>query len=215
MKVKDYAFVLLCLSAMAAKPLWAQDQLSGKALVDALRQGGHNIYFRHAATDWSQSDQVAAKGDWKSCEPTKMRQLSAEGRMVAQRIGKAIRLLGIPVGRVFSTEYCRTRETARYMELGPVTPTLAIMNMRAAEFVGGRNAVIERARRALSAPPREGTNTVFVAHGNLMQAVSGAYTGEAGAAIFFPQGNGEFRIVAQLNPEDWEQLARKFAHIEN
>ena len=143
-----------------------------------------------------------------------MRQLSAEGRATAKEIGEAIRDLRIPVGRVLTSEYCRTRETAECMDFGPVTPTLAIMNMRAAEFVGGRDAVIDRARRVLATLPRKGTNTVIVAHGNLIRAVSGAYAGEAGAAIFLPQGNGEFQLVAQLAPEDWDVLARQFANAE-
>jgi broad specificity phosphatase PhoE len=214
LKIQKVTLLLLCFCAVVANHLWAQDLLSGKAFVDALRQGGYNIYFRHAATDWSKNDHVDVKGDWTSCDPDKMRQLSAGGRAVAQRIGEAIRRLGIPIGRVLSSEYCRTRETAQNLDLGPVTPTLAVMNMRAADFVGGRDAVIDRARRALATPPQEGTNAIFVAHGNLMRAVSGAYAGEAGAVIFLPQGNGEFQLVAQLDPEDWELLVRQFASAE-
>jgi phosphohistidine phosphatase SixA len=184
----------------------AQDQLSGQALIAALRQGGYNIYFRHAATDWSQHDQVETAGDWKSCDPARMRQLSAEGREVARRIGVAIQRLKIPIGRVLSSEYCRARETAQHMGFGPVTATRAIMNIRAAEFVGGLDAVIKRARRALATPPKAGTNTVLVAHGNLMRAAAGAYSGEGGAAVFVPQKDGGFRLVAQLMPEDWQRL---------
>jgi len=192
---------------IAAGQATAKELLSGQALIEALRQGGYNIYFRHAATDWSQHDQVETEGDWMSCNLTKMRQLSAEGREVARRIGVAIRRLDIPVGRVLSSEYCRARETAQLMALGPVTATRAIMNTRAAEFVGGLDAVIGRARRVLATQPKTGTNTVLVAHGNLMQAASGAYSGEGGAVVFAPQKDGEFRLVAQLMPEDWERLA--------
>lgn len=210
MKIAAYALMLCFLFAAVPNPSTSQEPLSDRALVEALRRGGYNIYFRHAATDWSREDHVAAKGDWASCEPEKMRQLSVEGREIAQRIGEAVRRLGIPVGRVYASEYCRTRETAQLMNLGPVTSTLAIMNMRAAEFVGGRDSVIERARRALSTPPQENTNAVYVAHGNLLRAVSGAYTGEAGAAVFYPLGNGTLNIVAELTPEVWDQLARQF-----
>ncbi len=76
--------------------VFSQEPVSGKELVEMLRQGGYNIYFRHAATDWSKDDHVAVNGDWTSCDPEKMRQLSAEGRSVAQRIGQSIRDLGIP-----------------------------------------------------------------------------------------------------------------------
>ena len=188
-----------------------QEQLSGEALVEALRQGGYTIYFRHAATDWRRDDHVAAAGDWTSCDPEKMRQLTEEGRGTARAIGNAIRKLGIPVGRVLSSEYCRTRETARHLDLGPVEPVRAIMNMRAAAFVGGREAVVDRARRVIAGPPPASPNTVIVAHGNLMRAVSGAYTGEAGAVVFKPRGEGRLHVVAEIAPGEWERLARRYA----
>ena len=58
------------------------------ALVESLRKGGFNIYFRHAATDWSQNDQVSKEGDWTSCDPNNMRQLSETGRKMAGRFGE-------------------------------------------------------------------------------------------------------------------------------
>jgi phosphohistidine phosphatase SixA len=64
-----------------------------------------------------------------------MRQLSAKGRAAAQRIGAAIRRLDIPIGRVLASEYCRTRETARLMNLGPVGTTREITNIRGVELV--------------------------------------------------------------------------------
>ena len=42
---------------------------------------------------------------------------------------------------------------AHHLNLGPVTTTHDIMNVRAAEFVGGCDALVERARRALSTRP--------------------------------------------------------------
>jgi phosphohistidine phosphatase SixA len=209
MKQKCYIALLLFLwAAAAANIAYAQDMLTGKELIDALRTGGYNIYFRHAATDWTRDDHVSTKGDWTSCDPEKMRQLTAQGRDTARQIGEAIKRLGIPVGRVYSSQYCRARETARYMGLGPVALIHSIMNMRAAEFVGGRQAVVERARRVLSTPPQAGTNNIFVAHGNLMQATLSVYTKEAGAAIILPQREGELHVVAQLDPEQWEALAK-------
>lgn len=188
----------------------AQESLSGKPLIEALREGGYNIYFRHAATDWSLEDKVSAKGDWRSCRPDRMRQLSDEGRRTARRIGEAIRRLAIPIHRVVSSEYCRTRQTAQQMNLAPVEPTLDIMNLRAAEWVGGREAATDRAASELSTPPPDGSNTLYVAHGNLMRSVTGAYTGEAGAVILEPRGDGDLRVVATVMPDDWERLAQRF-----
>ena len=207
--LKIFFCAAVCIFFSAGLSL-AQDMLSGKELIEALRGGGYVIYFRHAATDWSQDDFVTADGEWTNCDPARMRQLSSEGRQVARRIGDAIRRLKIPIGRVLSSEYCRTKETAQLMALGPVKTTRTIMNMRVADMVGGREAVIERAQQELGRKPDEGTNTVIVAHGNLMQAASGAYTGEAGAGVYEPQGDGRFRIVAQIEPDEWERFADRF-----
>lgn len=188
-------------------------ELSDQQLVTKLREGGYNIYFRHAPTDWSLNDKVRKTGDWTSCDPDKMRQLSDAGRTLARRIGKAINALQIPVGEVLSSEYCRVVETARLMEIGEVNPTRKIMNMRSAEYVGGRQAVIRRARRVLSDTPPAGTNRVIVAHGNLMRAATGNYASEGGCGIYVPDRQSEkgFKLLARLSPDDWFRLADQFS----
>jgi phosphohistidine phosphatase SixA len=184
-------------------------ELDDAALVEALRGGGYNIYFRHVATDWGQDDQVARTGDWTSCDPMEMRQLSSEGRATARRIGDSIRALGLPVARVLSSEYCRAWETARLMDLGPVTKTPDIMNMRVVDYVGGRDVVIRRAQRVLARPAPEGANVIIVGHGNLMRAATGAYASEGGSGVYAPRAGSEpgFQLVARLSPDDWMRLA--------
>lgn len=183
--------------------------VSDAELVSLLRAGGLTVYFRHAATDWSQSDRIVRHGDWKSCDGRKIRQLSEAGRATAREIGAAMRKLGVPVSQVLSTEYCRAVETAEGLDVGPVETTLDIMNLRAADFVGGRDAVIARFRTLLATPPAPGTNRVITAHGNLIQAGTGIYPGEAGAAVFLPDPDAPhgFRAIAELVPADWTRLA--------
>ena len=206
------ALAAVLLALLAALPAPA-GPLEGEALVRALRDGGYKIYFRHAATDWGQSDRVERAGDWTSCDPAEMRQLSEEGRESARRIGAAMRALGVPVARVLSSEYCRAVETAEALGLGPVEATRDIMNMRAAPFVGGRDAVVRRARRVLAEPAPAGRNVVIVGHGNLMRAATDAYAGEGGSGVYAVRADSErgFELVARLGPDDWSRLAGRFA----
>lgn len=194
------------------QPVPAQNgaRLSGEPLVRALRQGGYNIYFRHAATDWSQSDHVREAGDWTSCDPARIRQLSDQGRKTARAVGGAIRALGIPVGRVLASPYCRTVETATLMDLGNVETTIDVMNMRVAEYFGGRSAIVKTARARLATPPASGTNTVIVAHGNVARDSTPVYPGEAEGVVFRPNGSGGFSVVARVSPEEWARLANEF-----
>jgi phosphohistidine phosphatase SixA len=198
--------LVLCPSAQA-------QELSGAALVEALRGGGFNIYFRHTATSWDQEDHVGAAGDWRSCDPVRMRQLSAEGRDMAKRIGAAIDALRIPVAKVMSSEYCRAVETAQLLDLGPVTQTSNIVNLRSASYAGGNEAAVRRARTVLSQPPPAGANAVIVGHGNLMSAATGVTAEEGGSAVYAPAPGSDlgFDIVARLDAEDWEKLAAALA----
>ena len=187
------------------------NELEGQALVNALRKGGYNIYFRHAATDWSQNDQVSREGDWTSCDPSRMRQLSETGRQTATSIGNAIRALQIPVGKVMASPYCRTVETARNMNLGPVETTTDIMNMRVAEYFGGTSAIAENTRRRLSTIPQAATNTVLVAHGNVLVTATDVYPQEAEAIVFRPGGNGGWEYVARISPQEWVRLMTEYS----
>ena len=177
--------------------------LSDIDLVQTLREGGFNIYFRHAATDWSQADEVSKAGDWLSCDSSRMRQLSAAGRQTSVNIGDAIRTLGLPVGKVLASPYCRTVETAELMRLGAVEATTDVMNLRVATYFGGRGAIVRSAQMRLSTKPATGTNTVIVAHGNVAQAATPVYPGEGEAIIFQPDGEGGFRYIARIAPDDW------------
>ena len=208
---KLFPVILAVLTVTVNSPA-ADSMLSGKALADALRQGGYTIYFRHAATDWSRDDHVMLEGDWTSCDADRMRQLSDEGREQARRIGEAIQRLDIPVGRILSSEYCRARETAQLMNLGPVLPTRSLMNTRVAYLVGGQKEVVIRAQEEIGRHPVKGTNTILVAHGNLMHAATGAYTDEGGAAVFLPMGDGTFTLVAQISSEHWVRLADRYGY---
>ena len=198
---------LALFNAAAAQPA---AELDGQALVAALREGGFNIYFRHAATDWSQNDQVAKAGDWSSCDPGRMRQLSEAGRETAAAVGNAFRALQIPVGQVLASPYCRTIETASYMRLGPVETTTDIMNMRVAEYFGGSSAIAERTRRRLSMRPQPGTNTVLSAHGNVLVTATGVYPQEAEAIVFRPKENGSYAFVARISPGEWARLVAEY-----
>jgi phosphohistidine phosphatase SixA len=200
---------LVALALSAGYGAAAAEEFAGPALVEALRGGGYTIYFRHAATDWRNSDRVEQAGDWTSCDPARMRQLSEAGRETARRIGDAMRALEIPVGRVLSSEYCRAAETARLMNLGRVETTRDVMNMRAAAFVGGREAVIRRAQAVFSRTPPPGSNVVVVGHGNLMRAATEAYAAEGGSGIYAatPGSDRGFQLIARLSPDDWTNLA--------
>ena len=198
------AALFAIVSILAVAPTAAMDR---EAMVETLRGGGYILYFRHAPTDWLDADQVDSEAALSSCDRGQMRQLSEQGRATARALGEAIRRLEIPVSAVYASEYCRTSETAKLLNLGPVETTRDILNVSAAGYVGGVDALAAAARKRLSTPPPAGSNVVLVAHGNVLMLVAKIRPPEAGAAVVRPQGDGRFEVLGILSPEDWGELA--------
>ena len=198
------ALLAVCLLAATAA-IAAEGALDDAALLAALREGGNNIYFRHVGTDWSQSDRVRDAGDLRSCDSARMRQLSEPGRDDARLIGSAMRRLELPIGEILASPYCRTVETATLMQLGEVVESEQVMNLRAAEYVGGRASVVASAQDLLSSPPPSG-NRVIVAHGNVAREATPAYPGEGEALVFRPKSEGRFTLLGRIRVSDWARL---------
>ena len=208
--MKYYNRLLCCLKVMVCLALsvsvFAQEVPSEQQLIEVLQQGGYNLYLRHEATDWSQQDKVHQKDDWLSCDGTRIRQLSEQGRQRARRTGQAMRNLNIPVSEVLASPYCRAMETAQLMNLGEVQPTNNVINLRVADYFGGRDAVVATARELLSCRPKAGSNRVIVAHGNVAQAATPVYPDEGEVVIFKPEGDSHFLFVGRIQADQWRDL---------
>jgi len=173
----------------------ADDLLAPPTAVNALRQGGYVLYFRHAATDMTKDD--AGMKSFEDC-PTQ-RNLVDRGRDDARAVGAAIKAFGIPIGKVRASPYCRTVETADLL-FGGAEKTAEVRGGSAQANDPARYAAL---RKLLSERPAPGTNDVIVSHGNPFHAVAGPpYLAEGEAAVVLPTGDG-FRVVARIRVEDW------------
>jgi phosphohistidine phosphatase SixA len=130
------------------------------------------------------------------------RNLTDAGRADARAIGAQLRRLGIPVGRVLASPYCRTMETGRLI-FGQAEVSVAVRG-GPADDSGDRYREL---RALLATPPPPGTNLGIASHGNPYRAVVGtAYLQEGEAAVIEPLGNGAFRVVARVTKDDWSAL---------
>jgi virginiamycin B lyase len=187
---------------------------SGPArLADRLRRGGYVLAFRHAATDFSMTDSTR---DLNDC--SRQRNLTAEGRRQARSIGREFRRLGIPVGRVLASPFCRTRETAT-LAFGRAVPSRSLVS---AEFFEGEPAGERqpaRLRHLLARSPRRATNTILVSHNFAIDDATGQSLAEGEAVIVTPGGGSGrgFEVVARLKAGEWARLGRSAArpsHVE-
>lgn len=91
--------------ALAAFPAAADEQ----AAWAALRAGGHVALIRHASTESGLGDPPGYKLD----DCATQRNLSARGREESRRLGERFRKEGVAVERVFTSPWCRCRDTAK------------------------------------------------------------------------------------------------------
>lgn len=91
--------------AGAANDLWA-----------ALRRGGVVLLMRHAQTTPGVGDPPGFRLD----DCATQRNLNELGRAQSRGWGEALRRENVTVGRLLSSAWCRCRETAGLMQLGPV-----------------------------------------------------------------------------------------------
>jgi Histidine phosphatase superfamily (branch 1) len=155
--------------------------------------------MRHTSTDFSQND--AGMTRYEDCAT--QRNLTDKGRVEARAIGEHLKRLGIPIGEVFASPYCRTMETAR-LAFGKASATPEVRGGPVRSEDPGRYNGL---KKLLSAPVPAGTNRVISSHGNPFVAVAGPpYLTEGEIAVVRPEGELRFTVLARIRPEDWSSL---------
>ena len=177
--------------------------LSGPALVAALKQGGLVIYFRHADTGTPVPEPPGF--DLARCET--QRNLNDDGRQQARAIGAQFRRLNIPLARVLSSEFCRCWQTAE-LAFGRYEKTSDLTGVpRGSQWDELRAQRAAALRRLLSSPPPPGQNSVLLSHGFNLWDLERFHLGTQGeAAVYRPDGQGSYALIARLLPEDWTEL---------
>ena len=101
---------------------WLACTAQAGELVDRLKDGKHVLLMRHAYAP-GVGDPPGYK--LERCETQRV--LNEEGRAQAERAGRWLRAQGLERARVYSSVWCRCKQTAELLALGAVTvePSLA------------------------------------------------------------------------------------------
>lgn len=189
--------------AVRAEPFPAPGEFDAVQIREALRAGGVTLAFRHAQTNWEEKDTFDRRthaGGFEDC--AKQRNLSPLGKVTSRRIGQSIEKIGVPVGKVMGSPMCRTLETAR-LAFGRVE--------KSEDLVGAGDDKKAALQKLLATPPAEGTVRVLVTHGDNLMLVT-PYTkkqiAEGHALVVRPAEDGQFEVLANLTPEDWNRVLK-------
>jgi len=181
-------------------------------LFRTLRRGGHVLSFRHAlAANGSDTFRDFSTNWWKSCDNTVARQLTIpDGRVQSEKMGRALKVLKIPVGRIISSEYCRCIQTAQFMNLGINIETSPILTY----YVYDEANRYANTFRLIREQTISNKNIIFITHvgypsipPNLNPVLSTLNQGDAGVFRLNPN-NAEPTYVQVLRANDLTDLIR-------
>lgn len=169
---------LAALAALFAPPAHASPEAAWTALAH-----GHGIALVRHATAPGTGDPAGFR--LEDCAT--QRNLSDIGRDEARRLGEAFRRRGVPVGRVLSSRWCRSLETAR-IAFGPEVAGDAALD----SFFADRAAADPRtaAARAVIAAREPGRALVLVTHHVNIIALTGVAPRSGEMVVVRPEGEG-------------------------
>jgi phosphohistidine phosphatase SixA len=186
-KTLPLLFSCLLLTALSASSATTNDIWS------ALRSGEHVVLLRHALAPGTGDPANFAVNDCKT-----QRNLSETGRQQARRIGNLFRSNGIDSARVYSSQWCRCLETARLLQLGPVTE-LPIINsfFQAFHREGQQTRQLTEwlQEQELSQP------LVLVSHQVNITALTGIFPSSGELVVLQREENGRLKVVGTLETD--------------
>lgn len=191
-------------------------------LVQCLRGGAYTIHWRHAdadvcadRTDLGTAANTTVPNWWRSCDsncPTATaRQLNAAGVERAIYIGQHIVAMGVPIGRVVSSEFCRCIQTAESMNFGPTIET----NSGITYWVYDEANRCALSYALLAEVPAAGTNTVVIGHAGFSPScptLSNLAWSEC--AVFKADGQGGSTLIGRLTWDAWGPLSTDVPSLE-
>ncbi len=178
--------------------------------INAVRQGGYVIVFRHGATHQDQADTDPLNPK----NVAQQRQLNEAGRAKAKEIGEAFRKLRIPVGQIQSSVFNRAVETGTLMGLGEVTSSLDLAEGGLVVTPIENNRRAQALRKLAATVPPAGTNIVVVTHKpNILDAFGKDWfdVREGEASVFQPGGGG-YKLIVRVQADEWGKLAQAAAN---
>ena len=174
-------------------------------VANALRAGGLVIVVRHGATFPDQADTDPLHPDNIAAQ----RNLNDKGKALAKAFGDALRQIGAPVGKVYTSFFNRAYETAVLAGFTDIEKTADLTEGGLVVSPNENNRRAEAFRKMLAVAPKTGTDTIIITHKpNIVDALGKDWfeVKEGEASIFRPE-NGSYHLIARVQMDEWPRLA--------
>jgi phosphohistidine phosphatase SixA len=156
------------------------------------------VLFRHATAPG-----MGDPPEFKLNDCTTQRNLNDAGRAEARKLGEQFRVRKIAVGAVLTSQWCRTRETARlsFAERGDAAsvkdePAFNSSFLAPADISDAQTAQA----RAVLARWRGPGALVVVSHQVNITALTGVYPSSAEGVVVRPAADGSLKVLGSVRP---------------
>jgi broad specificity phosphatase PhoE len=193
------------LSAMLGTAVPRSAAADNMEIAQALRAGGLVIVVRHGATFPDQADTDPLNFENTAAQ----RNLNDKGKALAKAFGDALRQIGIPVGKVYTSRYNRAYETAVIAGFKDIEKTADLTEGGLVVSPNENSRRVEAFHQMLGTAPKPGTNTILITHKpNIVDALGKDWfdVKEGEASIFRPE-NGSYKLLARVQMDEWSGIA--------
>ncbi len=183
--------------ALLLLPITAQ----AESVVELLKKPGHIGFMRHA---WAPFEGAPKEGPITAetlgpCE--KQRNLDDKGRADAKRIGALFAKEGVVFEHVFTSKWCRCRETAELIVARPVANLPQINSFYSDPDKATRGpAQLAALKKYISETFKPTDRALMVTHGSLITDLAGIDTDESEVVVMKADGKGGLMVVGRGVP---------------
>ena len=183
------AIILVLVSGGGGTRSFAKSAVNGA--FEILGQPGHVLLLRHAHAPGIGDPAGMVLGDCAT-----QRNLDERGRAQAKKLGERLRAAGVSGGRVYTSQWCRCRETARLLDVGSVEE-LPMLNSFFAE-PEEKTARVSALRAFIDQLPRDGRTVVLVTHQVTITALTGFFPASGEGLVLKLRAEGGFARAGEL-----------------
>jgi broad specificity phosphatase PhoE len=186
-----WVHLMVCSLGMIALVFTGADSAHAD-MIGKLKTGGHILMIRHALAPGNGDPANFRIGD---C--TTQRNLDDRGRDQAKNIGNWLRTRGIDSARIYSSQWCRCLETAKLLEMGPVTELPALNSFY--ELTENREPNLKALRKFISQQPSNGVLIILVTHFVTISAIANEGVSSGEGVLLKLNEDRPYEIVGRLN----------------
>ncbi len=193
---------IFCAVGCAAPAIVPSLAAQSPPLMELLRRPGHVAFMRHALApiiEGARRETGVTAETLGPCET--QRNLNDEGRAEARRIGEVFRREGIMFEHVFTSKWCRCRETAELIMGRPVENLPLINSYFSAPDKSTKGpSQIAALKKYLNFEVDPKARFLMVTHGSLIHDLAQYWTAENEIVVFKADGKGGLEMMGWGKP---------------